>query len=184
MRTLLFAALALAATSAYADGPSVYIGAGIAEARADNDNFDGDRNRDIDHAGWKVLAGFRPIPPVAIEADYMGLGHLSRDSRDFNFDGRDDTNANAFAGYVVGFLPLPVPYLDVFGKAGVARWRFDGHTNSSFFAIDDHGTDFAWGGGAQVHYGSFGVRLEYEQFNVRNTDGVKLLTLDVLFRIL
>jgi len=49
-------------------------------------------------------------------------------------------------------------------KAGAARWNLSGHTDSSLFAIDDHGTDFAWGGGAQAHFGALGLRLEYEQF--------------------
>jgi len=39
-------------------------------------------------------------------------------------------NANptykAFAGYAVGFLPIPVPFLDVDGKAGLARWSSSG----------------------------------------------------------
>ncbi len=53
-----------------------------------------------------------------------------------------------------------------------------------FFALDDHGTDFAWGGGAQAHFGALGLRLEYEQFNVRNTDGVKAVSFDVSWHFL
>ena len=45
-----------------------------------------------------------------------------------------------------------------FGKAGAARWKFNGHTDSSLFAIDDQGTDFAWGGGAQAHFGAAGLK--------------------------
>ena len=59
-----------------------------------------------------------------------------------------------------------------------------GHINSSFFALDDHGTNFAWGVGSQAHYGPWGIRLEYEQFNVPNTNGVQAVTFDVSFRFL
>jgi hypothetical protein len=85
---------------------------------------------------------------------------------------------------VVGFVPLPVPFLDIFGKAGLARWPLDGRDSSSLFALDDHGTDCAWGGGAQAHFGALGLRLEYEQFNVRNTDGPKLVGFDMAWHFL
>jgi len=61
----------------------------------------------------------------------------------------------------------------------LARWTLDGHDNASLFALDDHGTDSAWGGGAQAHFGALGLRLEYEQFNVRNAEGAKLVSFDV-----
>jgi hypothetical protein len=110
----------------------------------------------------------------------MDLGSKSRSFgfTDFHAD------AHAFSAFAVGFVPLPLPFLDVFGKAGAARWSLNERGNSSLFAIDDHGTDFAWGGGAQAHFGALGVRLEYEQFNVRNTDGVKAVSLDVMFHFL
>jgi OmpA-OmpF porin, OOP family len=181
MRRLLLAfPLFLAVAAAHADGTGVYIGAGVADARLDQIRTPG-RNFDLDNAGWKIYAGFRPISPIAIEATYLDLGSQTRH---FDFGSQEQADAKAFAAYAVGFLPLPLPLLDVFGKAGVARWQLDGRTSPSFFAIDDRGTDFAWGGGAQMHFGNFGLRLEYEQFQVRNTDGVKLVTLSASFGIL
>ena len=70
------------------------------------------------------------------------------------------SDAQAFAAYAVGFLPLPVPFLDIYGKAGLANWRLHQDTNSSvsrgFFHYSDNGTDFAWGVGGQVHFGNVG----------------------------
>jgi hypothetical protein len=40
-------------------------------------------------------------------------------------------DAKAFAGYGVGFLPLPVPFFDLFAKAGVARWELSGSQNAA-----------------------------------------------------
>jgi len=186
MRKLPIAAtLLLSTTAAYAQIPDAYVGAGVSQARLD-DIFGSDsfgRHFDLSNAAWKVFAGVKPIPLLGVEAGYMDLGS---ESRNFGFRGLDRANvdAHAFAAFAVGYLPLPVPFIDIFGKAGAARWTLNGHDTSSLFAIDDHGTDFAWGGGAQTHFGPLGLRLEYEQFNVRNTDGAKAVSLDVSFHFL
>jgi hypothetical protein len=80
-----------------------------------------------------------------------------------------------------------VPYLDVFGKVGVARWTSSGGNtlpSSSFFSLSDNGTQFAWGVGAQLHIGNIGGRLEYENFNIRNTDGANVISLSVYLNLL
>ena len=103
---------------------------------------------------------------------------LGSESRRFGFMATDPPTATSMPMLSPpsrsDFFPLPVPFMDIFGKAGAARWTLNGHDNSSLFALDEQGTDFAWGGGAQAHFGPLGLRLEYEQFNVRNTDGVKV----------
>jgi len=37
---------------------------------------------------------------------------------------------------------------------------------SESIALSDHGTNFAWGVGAQARFGRIGARLEYERFDV------------------
>ena len=180
---LLAASLLLATSGAYAQLPDAYIGAGVSQARMD-DIFGSGRDFDLNNTAWKAFVGIRPIPFLGIEANYMDLG---RESHRFGFNGVDyraHVDAHAFSAFAVGFLPLPVPFLDIFAKAGAARWTLDGHDNSSLFALDDHGTDFAWGGGAQAHFGPLGLRLEYEQFNVRDTDGAKVVSFDVAWHFL
>ncbi len=77
----------------------------------------------------------------------------------------------------MGYLPLPLPYIDLYAKAGAARWQFNGYrTYPSLFSVDDRGTDFAWGAGAQLHFQQFAVRMEYEGFDIRNTDGARLFS--------
>ena len=93
------------------------------------------------------------------------------------------SDAQAFAAYAVGFLPLPIPFLDIYGKAGLANWRLHQDTNlapGDFFHYSDNGTDFAWGVGGQVHFGNVGARLEYESFSVANTSGAKVISLDAV----
>ena len=179
MRKLLLAlALALSAAAAHADNGYLYLGAGLT-----NDNLRdvAATNSNLNSTNWKVWAGFRPIDFLAIEADYMDLGsqRVITDVSSTNLDYK------AFAGYAVGYLPLPMPYVDVFAKAGLARWSSSGGNTvgSSFFSLSDNGTQFAWGVGGQVHFGNFGARLEYENFSIRNTDGANLVSLSVFLNL-
>jgi hypothetical protein len=125
----------------------------------------------------------------AIEADYLDLG-----SGDFGPGPGVGTcpvsgcaaahsDARAFAGYAVGFLPIPVPFLDVFGKAGLARWRLNGNATAPITSFSTNGTEFAWGLGAGVHVGNFGARLEYEKFNIPGTNGANVTSLEAYFNI-
>ncbi|MGP8034823.1 MAG: outer membrane beta-barrel protein [Steroidobacteraceae bacterium] len=182
MRKLLLAcALALGASVAQADNGMLYLGAGLT-----NDNLRdiAATNSNLDSTNWKVWAGVRPISLLAVEADYIDLGSQSVTSTTNNTELR----YKAFAGYAVGYLPIPVPWVDVFGKAGVAYWSLSGSTgcigDACFTSrLSDNGTEFAWGVGGQVHFGNFGARLEYEDFSIRNTGGANLVSLSVFLNV-
>src|SRR6201996_6356210 len=165
MRKLLLAStLALAAGVAHADDVlGLYAGAGISRAKAE-DIFHTDFN--LSNTSWKVYAGLRPVGfPLGIDVDYMDLGSANAGT----FEGPAHADTKAFAAYAVGYLPIPVPNIDVYGKAGLARWQFNGSiTQPGLFNVSDNGTDFAWGVGGQVHFlDRFAVRIEYEHFNIR-----------------
>ena len=83
------------------------------------------------------------------------------------------SDAQAFAAYALGFLPIPVPYLDIYGKVGVARSKLN--TND----ISSRGTEFAWGVGVQAHVSIVGARLEYEDLKIPNSSGAKVASLSV-----
>ena len=92
-------------------------------------------------------------------------------------------DAEAYAAYAVGLLPLP--FVDLYAKAGVARWETDVRTTGLLPASrDDSGTEFAWGAGVQARLGSLAARLEYERFDVAGTDGAKLLSLGLTWTFL
>jgi hypothetical protein len=180
MRKLLFVmVLALGAGVAHADNGMLYVGAGLT-----NDNLRdiAATNSNLDSTNWKVWAGFRPISMFAVEADYIDLGSQNVTTV---VGGPTHIDYKAFAGYAVGYLPIPVPYLDVFAKAGLARWTESGGSTAggSFFSLSDNGTEFAWGVGGQVHFGNFGARLEYEDFSIRNTAGANLVSLSVFLNL-
>ena len=165
----------------------LYLGAGLSKDKVEGITHTGVPFSDIDKTSWKVLAGFRPVKIFGVEADYLDLGN--RTSTFIN-GASTHSDAKAFAGYAVGFLPLPVPFLDVFGKAGVARWKLNGNSSSagslppsSFFAFSDEGTEFAWGAGAQAHIGNIGGRLEYERFRIPNTDDARVFSLSFILSL-
>jgi Outer membrane protein beta-barrel domain len=187
-RLLIVTVLALAAGIAHADDGLLYLGAGIARNTLKDIAA---TNADLDSTSWKVFAGFRPIGLFAVEADYIDLGSQTINSSSLDTATHTHLRYKAFAGYAVGFAPIPVPYLDVFGKLGLARWNASGgSTNtifpatSSFLSRSDQGTQFAWGVGAQLHAGHIGGRLEYENFNIRNTNGANVVSLSVFLNFL
>jgi hypothetical protein len=181
MRTvLLVIVLTLGSAAARADD-LFYIGAGISSNKLSGITNGGISYASIDHTSWKALAGVRPVSFFAVEVDYTDLGSGSG-----TFFGmrNTSTDAKAFAGYAVGFLPLPVPFLDLYAKAGLSRWQLNGSSTqgTGLFSFSDSGTEFAWGAGAQVHFGMIGARLEYENFNIPSTSGAQIVSLDVLLR--
>jgi hypothetical protein len=173
--------LALAAGVARADNGLLYVDAGISRDKLSNIAPNGGF-ADIDSTSWKLAAGVKPVGFFAIEADYLSLG-----SQTSNFVGGGSAHSDgkAFAGYAVGFLPLPVPFVDVFGKAGLARWSLSGSNSAgALFSFSNHGTEFAWGAGVGAHVGNVGGRLEYERFSIPNTDGARVYSLEVTFNIM
>lgn len=180
--TLLATLLVLAASAAHADNGLLYVGAGVSKDKLSNIAPTGGL-ADIDSTSWKLAVGVRPVSFFAIEADYLALG--SQTSSFVNVTSH--SNAKAFAGYAVGFLPLPVPFLDVFGKAGLARWSLSGNnstTAGNLFSFSNHGTEFAWGGGVGAHLGNVGGRLEYERFSIPQTNGARVFSLEVTFNVM
>ncbi|MGH8226933.1 MAG: hypothetical protein ACREU3_03340 [Steroidobacteraceae bacterium] len=157
----------------------IYIGAGYVRAQVNNVFGTSNYRFDIDDNSWKAILGIRPLPFFAAEANYVDLGHQSRGL----LGGAPPyvhADARAFDLFAVGLLPLGA--VDLFAKAGLARWELSGNfAGNSLFALDQHGTNFAWGAGVQGHYGPIGLRLEYEHFQMPDTDGARLYSADVIF---
>jgi hypothetical protein len=176
--TAVAATLACATGTAHADANGLFVGAGVTQATVD-DIFGFGSHLRINDTSWKGFVGFKPpVIPLGVEADYIDLGSQSRD---FGFT-TGHADAKAFAGFLIGYLPIPVPLVDLYGKVGAARWQLNGfETRPSLFSVDDRGTEFAWGIGAQFHLQQFAIRMEYENFNIRNTDGARLYTVGGAF---
>ncbi len=132
---------------------------------------------DFDDESFKLIAGFRPLDSFGVELNYIDLGKDSVALGPVTVAGK----SKAYAGYAVGYLPLAP--IDLYAKAGLARWETSA-TSSAFGRLDDDGTDFAWGAGIQARFGSIGVRLEYESFDVGADSRSELVTLGATWTFL
>jgi len=162
----------------------LYIGAGYVRAEVNNVFGTTDYHFKIDDNAWKAILGARLIPFFAVEANYVDLGHQSQALLGGNAPPGTYGHADARAFDLFGVGLLPLNMFDLYAKAGGARWELSGNVqgpNSSLFALDRKGTTFMWGAGGQVHFGPVGLRLEYEHFDMPDTDGAHLYTAALTF---
>jgi len=174
--TLLLGAGAIAAaTGCAADPLGLYVGAGVGQSQLRQDFY----QIDAHVTGWKLLAGWRPLSSLGAELEYADLGRKNVTYANALGTSQIATSAKATALFAVGYLPLPQPWLDIYGKLGAARLQ--SNTRDTFtgscptgvpclipvptVTVDDTTrTRFAFGAGAQLKFGVPGVRLEYERF--------------------
>jgi Outer membrane protein beta-barrel domain len=185
-KLVLLTVLALGTTAAQADSGLFYVGAGVTDSSLTVYNT-GDR-ADLRNKLWTAFAGVRPLKWLAVEADYIDLGSGSSGTNiTTSFAETTHADGSAWAAYVIGYLPVPLPVVDLYGKVGVARWKlheklidasYDPSLSPFVFTNSYSGTDFAWGIGVQAHIKMFGVRLEYEEFEV-NQNSANVASLSV-----
>ncbi len=182
---LVFAAGALgASTSVLADNPlGAYIGAGAGISNVGSDNYAynyGYNGNFGNNLVWKVMAGIRPISVVGAELEYIDFGSNNGHDGYYgnNYYFGPNSHPKATVLYGVGYLPLPLPFLDVYGKLGAARLQTDITSFSSPgygtcaqpciatpYRIDQSDNKFAYGAGVQTHFQDFTFRAEYEGIN-------------------
>lgn len=161
--------------AAHAADNGFYLGAGFTQAKID----DIGPSIDFEDDSFKLIAGFRPLDAFGVEFNYIDLG---KDGATLGPIGVE-VDGKAYAAYAVGFLPLPL--VDLYAKAGVARWESNARTTGiSLDDLDDSGTEFAYGAGVQARLGSLAARLEYERFDIADTDGAELISLGLTWTFL
>jgi len=182
---LLAFGMTCAPTLVLADDPvGFYLGAAIGEShvRAAKEiigDTDFDYRFDEQHSAWKVTAGIRPISPLGVELEYIDFGNPSSGNTITGLGGLSQADAKALTLFGLGYLPLPVPFLDIYGKLGIARLRTTATEVSplpfctvgvtpcrpTIFNISDSATNFAYGAGVQGKIGSLAIRAEYERIS-------------------
>ena len=180
----IFAVLALGGicVPAFADnilGFNVGASVGESDIHTPGDPFGYPGDFDEHHDAWKVSVGIRPISPVGADLEYIDFGHPSH-FYNGSYDS-EDVHSTATALLGIAYLPLPLPFLDVYGKAGVARLQ--SNTNASggtycnvlcfpsfSYRQDQTNTDFAFGAGVQTKIMGLAVRAEYERINASGLD--------------
>jgi opacity protein-like surface antigen len=159
--TALVAAGAMAVLAAPAQAQSTafnfYVGGGIGQSNADLDDVEIPDFDEKDFA-WKLFAGVRMASIFGAELDYINFGKPDGSNIEVKYKG--------LAAYGLVYLPLPLPLLDVYAKAGLAKIDVD--IDAEDFSTDD--TQFTYGLGAQLKFGSLAIRGEYERFKVKDGD--------------
>jgi opacity protein-like surface antigen len=167
---------AFSTTAAAETDNGFYIGLGVGQASIgdiDGAEGGGSISFDGDDTGYKVFAGFNfaifELVTLGVEGGYVDFGKAD--------DGGLEVDANGFDLFGVAGVQLgPV---NVFGKLGAIMW--DADASGEGFQASDDGTDPAYGIGAGLQFGSFGVRAEYELFDIDGVDDVSLLSLSGTF---
>jgi hypothetical protein len=152
--------------------------------------------------------GFRPLPFLGAEAEYIDFGSSGTTSvvvyptpRTLAMVGTGTTHPTATTLFAVGYLPVPLPYLDIFLKAGLTELRSDINFLGAVGCVprppgggicDPYGsaqasdkgntTRPAYGAGLQMKLGGFAVRAAYERISV-NTGDPALLSLGLTWRV-
>lgn len=158
----LAAALVLAAGDARAQVPGVdfYLGGGIGQSNADISAGDLEVPEfDKKDFAWKLFGGVRFASMFGAELEYIDFGKPKGSDAELKYKG--------FAGYGLIYVPLPLPILDIYVKAGLARIDADGETPD--FSINTDDTKFSFGAGVQLKLGSLAIRGEYQQFKLEDS---------------
>jgi hypothetical protein len=161
---LIVSAAMLAGTPAFAGGePGFYVGAGVGSFGADIGGFSGS------DVSFKALAGYDFGKYFAAEVEYIDGG--SPDDRGLSVD-ISGTNVAA-----LGTWPVSDRF-ELFAKLGMIFWSADVHGFGG-----DNGEDLSYGVGAAYDFtGHFGVRGEYQRFEIADTDSVDNLAVSILWR--
>jgi hypothetical protein len=185
---MLLTVLSLAIGAVHAENGAFYVGAGVSHSDVSNNDYLF-YTADQKATSWKAFAGVRPLKWLAVEADYIDLGSsnitFTQQTGGPTLPGSEQAGGSEYAGYLVGFLPIPWSMVDIYGKAGVSHWtlNFNEPPPTVLPPYSIHGTDFAWGVGVQAHITMFGARLEYENFNIPQTSGARIVSLSVFLNL-
>ena len=155
----LVAATALVAAPAMAaDDAGFYVGAGIGYSSLDVGSFSGS------DTGFRLLAGYQFMKYFAVEAEYVDGGSPD--------DGGLKIDLSGFNLSAMGMLPLGEQF-DLYAKLGMIWWDAKAHGFGK-----DSGEDFSWAVGAGYSFtDQFGVRLEYQGFEIEDTDTADLFSI-------
>ena len=161
--------LAVLAPAAFAVSPAMaqdsgfYVGAGIGDFGLDVGGFSGS------DTGFKLYGGYEFIKYFAVEAEYIDGGSVD--------DGGLKIDVSGYNLSGVGILPLAGKF-NVFAKLGMIFWDAKMHGFGN-----DSGEDFSWGvGGGYSFTDQFGVRLEYQGFEIEDTDTVDMISLGATWK--
>ena len=150
-------ALAAAAPQAAAADNGFYLGLGVTQTdqKITVDGFDGSET--FDDNAFKFIAGFRPLDWLAVEANYIDLGSIDID------DGVDEVSIDSKALTASVLLLKEFKVIDLYARVGLAKWDSD-FSVTGLGSVSEDGWEPTYGVGVGAHFGSLGLRAEWERF--------------------
>ncbi len=131
----------------------------------------------IHSSAYTIIAGWRPIPELSAELQYLDFGHSSGASVYKNSDVPLTNSASRKGEGAFGILYLPTPIVDFYMKAGLAKLHTTALTIvgtcpkggvcpplANPLPVDSTGVGVAGGGGVMYRFRSLELRAEYERF--------------------
>ena len=166
--------LLLCVSTAYAKGP--YVGGSIGASFVQWEWSDLDEE-DIPVEGadfaYKIFGGYKAIPFLSFEGGYRSLGQVSDQVNDISYEAK----TSGWDVEAMGILPLGIAHL--WAKAGYFWWTAEGGLLDD--PMSESGSDFMWGLGGDISILKIAVRLEWEKFEIENTDHISMFTGGVTF---
>jgi OmpA-OmpF porin, OOP family len=166
-RLMMAVGVLLLCSTATMAGP-FYIGASAAKTNLNVDEL-GD-SFDSSDTTYKAFAGFRFFKFFGLEGGYVDFGNQN----DTSSSGIDlSVDATAWDLFAVGVLPIG-KHFELFGKFGYFRWDRNAEASGAVTDSDSStGNNPVWGAGMAFVFGKhFGVRLEYEKYQMSDVDNL------------
>jgi opacity protein-like surface antigen len=175
------ALLALGAAPAFADNErGLYLGAGVGQFNVEVDDVSDAASTvesfDSDDTVYKVFAGWRFAPFIAVELDYIDLGAPEDRIQEINVE----AEISGIAPYLIGTLPLGP--IELFAKVGY--YFYDIELNAeNLGSLDDSNEDLVYGAGLGLTlFEHLHARIEYEIIDISEVDDANALWLSGAWR--
>jgi OmpA-OmpF porin, OOP family len=194
MKKLVLAGAVLAASlsgAAMAENPTgFYAGGAFGRLNLDIDSprdFGSNISRAVNSNDntYKIFAGYRVLPFLAVEAAYMNLGKPNDAISSSGGNGRYNLKADGFAPSVIGSIPLgPV---ELSAKVGYYFYDVDVSTNlnnpGSTFVTGHSRNDLFYGAGVGITViDHLHIKAEYERLDLENYDNSDVVWLSAAWR--
>ncbi len=154
--------LALGTTPAFADKG---FSAGASVGYSNLSIEEGGVSVDFNEVGYKVFGTYMFNDNWGIEGGWVAFGSASEDVLGTEIE----LEVDGFDVFAIGAMPISETF-DLFGKAGIISWDLSASI-SGFGQGSDSGEDLALGFGGRFNSsGGFGLRAEYEWFDIENVD--------------
>lgn len=166
--------LAFLAIPALADESGTYIGISTGQMNVrDRDELSGFRI-DSDDNAFKAILGWR-ANFLAFELNYVDFGQPTQTL----FGRQVQLEAQGVDAFVI--LSKRIALLDLYAKVGALVWDAEASVKGLGSTKRD-GSDFAFGGGAQLIFGALAIRAEYEQFMIKDIDDMNLVSVGLTWQ--